>query len=90
MSDVKNSGFWCFKCSKGGTWVPQGDSVKVFRCGGCGDRFPCQHECGHVDCLEIRGKVAPDGSGILRPLDELQAMIEEAKGASHGENSDGT
>lgn len=77
MSEIKKDGLWCFKCGKAGTWIPQGDNRKVSRCGSCGDRFPCAHECGHVDCLEVRGKVAPDARGVLRSLDELQAMIEE-------------
>jgi hypothetical protein len=43
----------CHKCKRPTQWVP-GRGGRFSRCSECGDRFPCAHECAHVDCKAER------------------------------------
>lgn len=46
-------------------------------CEKCGDRFPCSHTCGHVDCRSVKGEALPEFVGPEAReacLGELEAM----------------
>ena len=43
----------CLACEAITAWVPVRGNV--FRCEGCGMRFPCAHLCSHLDCRLHRG-----------------------------------
>lgn len=38
-------------------WQPHGTREK---CSKCGDIFPCQHDCRHIDCRDRKGKPQED------------------------------
>jgi hypothetical protein len=64
----RSESVWCRKCKAVTTWSGKGQRLW---CVGCGEDFPCEHRCGHWDCLEARGLAAPDERGILRLLEPL-------------------
>jgi hypothetical protein len=54
---------WCSRCRAVTAWSGKDQRL---RCAGCGTDFPCARQCGHWDCLEVKGLAAPDEQGILR------------------------
>lgn len=40
-------------------WVPVSDHAYKEKCSACGDIFPCEPLCAHVDCCEAQGIESP-------------------------------
>lgn len=43
----------CGRCGCITCWEPIRGRLRL-RCVGCGDVFPCEHDCAHLDCQEVR------------------------------------
>ena len=46
---TKTISTWCRPCKRATKWVP-GRGGKFSRCSECDERYPCAHECKHLDC----------------------------------------
>ena len=45
----------CHACKRDTRWEP-GRGGAFSKCTECGDRFPCAHECKHLDCAAERAE----------------------------------
>lgn len=48
----------CKRCKRETRWIA-GRGGRFSRCSECGDRYPCAHECGHLDCKAERDERKP-------------------------------
>jgi hypothetical protein len=44
---------YCKRCRRETRWIA-GRGGRFSRCEGCHDRFPCSHECKHLDCRDAK------------------------------------
>lgn len=58
MLDARDRRSTCHTCRRVTEWKPVRGGARL-ACEGCGDVFPCRHECKHLDCAAAREPLAP-------------------------------